>query len=225
VCADRRCPCIQLCQVLCRSLYQSAADRPMWRLHSGRVVKLTEGYFLQPMSSGAAERAELGENARRWIMQQLPLFDVPYEVRALTELYGQLCRHFLTTPMPLLRAMTSCNETHLTDSCYRHLHIATSHDVVHSPSPSPGETRDGRGGRKGDVRSDTRQFVPAANEHIRVLHKLLRQCLSHRVPTNRQRAGIEGLEGVCVVIFHDLEAIDTGLAFARFGRSIWVPCA
>lgn len=60
----------------------------MWQLHNGKMVKLAEGFFLQPMllgssSPGPAACAELGEHAQRWIMQQLPLFAVPYEVPPL----------------------------------------------------------------------------------------------------------------------------------------------
>lgn len=63
--------------VLCRALYHTASERPMWQLHNRQLVKISEGYFLQPL--GSAE--EPGALAREWITRQLPLFDVPREVK------------------------------------------------------------------------------------------------------------------------------------------------
>lgn len=80
-------------------MYQDAAGMPIWQLHSGACVHLQEGAFLPPRSppavtagtsaSGAAASAVisssaqpsgpqtgLGEEAREFIMQQLPLFQV-----------------------------------------------------------------------------------------------------------------------------------------------------
>jgi len=79
-------------------MYQDAASMAIWQLHNGTCVHIQEGAFLPPKSPAATtawppgaevlqlpqsvhqpdarEQAGLGEEAREFIVQQLPLFQV-----------------------------------------------------------------------------------------------------------------------------------------------------
>jgi hypothetical protein len=75
-------------------IYQVAATMPIWQLRSGACVHIQEGAFLPPkvgplpppaatapagVPDGAgAPQSGLGEEAREFIMQHLPLFQVKH---------------------------------------------------------------------------------------------------------------------------------------------------
>jgi sacsin len=56
-------------------MLQAVARLPLWRLRTARLVHLPEGCFLQPTTQG------LGTAAIAFMTRQLPLFDVPWQVR------------------------------------------------------------------------------------------------------------------------------------------------
>lgn len=79
-------------------MYQDAASMAIWQLHNGTCVHIQEGAFLPPKGPASTtvrpagaevpqlpqpagqpdtrEQAGLGEEAREFIVQQLPLFQV-----------------------------------------------------------------------------------------------------------------------------------------------------
>ena len=70
-------------------MYQAAAGMAIWQLRSGACVHIQEGAFMPPRDprplaaaaegsapAGLGRQVGLGEEAREFIMQQLPLFQV-----------------------------------------------------------------------------------------------------------------------------------------------------
>ncbi|KAL7096896.1 hypothetical protein ACP275_10G109500 [Erythranthe tilingii] len=152
-----------LIEQVIRPLYASLVELPVWRLHSGSLVKAADGMFLSQPGSGVGQNL-LPATVCAFVKEHYPVFSVPWELVteiqavgvAVKEIKPKMVRDLLRSTSPSVGSWSIHTYVDVLEYCLSDIHLQESSSSSEIGTPRDLNNRDiGSSSKEEDSRSFT----------------------------------------------------------------------